>query len=139
MKKILALIGCIFLTLSCSTDTTTYEQTIRYELIPTQSVVIDDVLYVGEENIITIKYSKPNNCYGFNGLIYEKEGNTRTIGVQNYVLEKPDCQPISNDVSQTSFNFLPETIGTYTFKFYQGKDANGNNLFLEIQRDVVVR
>jgi hypothetical protein len=136
MKKILALIGIFILSISCSPDTD--EQNIRYELVPVQSIVIDDVLYVGEENIITIKYSRPNNCYGFNGFVYEKEANTRTIGVQNYVVEKSDCQPITNDLSERNLSFIPETTGTYTFKFYQGKDASGNNIYLEIQREVVV-
>lgn len=136
MKKIAALIGIFLLTISCSTDTN--EPNIRYELVPVQNVIIGDELYFGEENIITVEYVKPSTCHGFNGFLYEKEDFTRTIGVQNYVVENSDCQ-ITTEVIDKDFIFQPTSTGTYTFKFWQGKDANGDNIFLEIQRDVVVQ
>lgn len=136
MKKIAALIGIFLLTISCSTDTN--EPNIRYELVPVQNVIIGDELYFGEENVITVEYVKPSTCHGFNGFLYEKEDFTRTIGVQNYVVENSDCQ-VTTEVIDKDFIFQPTSTGTYTFKFWQGKDANGDNIFLEIQRDVVVQ
>ncbi len=137
MKKIAALIGIFLLTISCSTDTN--EPNIRYELVPIQNVIIEDELYLGEGNVITVEYLKPSTCHGFNGFLYEKEDFTRTIGVQNYVVEKSDCQAVTSEVIQKDFIFQPTSTGTYTFKFWQGKDANGDNIFLEIQRDVIVQ
>lgn len=137
MRKILTLIGIILLTISCSTDTN--EPTIHYELVPIQNIVIGDDLYLGEDNIITVQYARPTTCHGFNGFLYEKDEFTRTVAVQNYVVETEGCQTLTNEVKEETFNFQPTTTGTYTFKFWQGKDANGNNIFLEIQRDVIVQ
>jgi hypothetical protein len=35
------------------------------------------------------------------------------------------------------FNFRPEVRGTYTFKFWNGKDANNNNVWIE--KTIVVK
>ena len=137
MKKIVALIGLFLLVISCNPETD--EPNVRYELVPIDNVVIPDELYFGEENIITIEYSRPTTCHGFNGFLYEKEDFTRTIGVQNYVVENPDCQVVTGEVIEKDFVFQPTATGTYTFKFWQGKDSNGDNVFLELQRDVVIQ
>lgn len=138
MKKILTLIGVFVLILSCSTDNIN-EQNVRYELVKVENVIIGDELYFGDENIITVQYLRPTTCHGFNGFSYEKEGFTRTIGVQNYVVENADCQAVVGEVREENLVFQPTETGTYTFKFWQGKDANGDNIFLEIQRDVVIQ
>ena len=137
MKKIAALIGIFLLAISCSTDDN--EPNVNYELVPIQNITIGDELYFGEENIITIQYLKPSTCHGFNGFVYEKDGFTRTIGVQNYVVERADCQAVTGEVIEKNFVFQPTAIGTYTFKFWQGKDANGENIFLELQREVIIQ
>jgi hypothetical protein len=137
MKKIAALIGIFLLVISCSTDTE--EPNVNYELVPIQNVIIGDELYFGDENIITIQYLKPSTCHGFNGFVYEKDAFTRTIGVQNYVVENRDCQAVSGEVIEKDFIFQPIATGMYTFKFWQGKDANGDNIFLELQREVVAQ
>ncbi len=137
MKKIAALIGIFLLTISCSTESD--EPNVTYELVPIQNVIIGDELYFGDENIITIQYNRPTTCHGFNGFLYEKDENTRTIAVQNYVVETNSCQTVANDAKEEDLVFQPTSTGTYTFKFWQGKDANGDDVFLEIQREVVIQ
>ncbi len=137
MKKIVALIGIFILMISCSVEDDSTN--IHYELVPVQNVIIGDELYFGEENIITIQYNRPSTCHGFNGFLYEKNENTRTIAVQNYVVEANDCQAVTNEVKEEDLVFQPASTGTYTFKFWQGKDANGDDVFLELQREVVIQ
>ena len=137
MKKIAALIGIFLLVISCSPDND--EPNVNYELVPIQNVIIGDELYFGDENIITIQYLRPSTCHGFDGFIYEKDGFTRTIGVQNYVVENAACQVATGEVIEKDFVFQPTATGMYTFKFWQGKDASGNNIFLELQREVVIQ
>ena len=137
MKKIAALIGIFLIVISCSTD---IDETKRhYELVAIQNVIIPDTLYFGDENIITVEYLQISNCHEFDGFLYQKSENTRTIAVQNSVIENPNCQTVTNVVKSENINFIPSSTGLYTFKFWQGKDANGENIFLEIQREVVVQ
>lgn len=135
MKKILSIL-CLFILISCSPETD--EVKVNYELVPIQSVVIPDLLYVGIPNNIQINYSRPSSCHGFDKFYFEKNDFTRTIAIQNYVVEKDDCQTLTNDIRQETLKFNPNETGIYTFKFWQGKDGNGNDIFLEINREAVV-
>ena len=132
MKKIVALIGLFLLVISCSTDVE--EQKISYELVPVQNVTLPDTIAIGEENNINIEYFKPTTCHGFDGFLYEKDEFVRTIAVQNYVYQNAGCQPLTNEVKIETLKFQPTVLGTYTFKFWQGKDTAGNDIFLELER-----
>lgn len=136
MKKILSLLSLFLVLISCSTESDGPK--IHYELIPIQNVTMPDIFYIGEQNEILIEYKKPTTCHGFDGFYYEKNDMIRTVAVQNYVVEQDNCQNLTNEVKEETLKFNPNTIGTYTFKFWQGKDSNGNDIFLEIQREAVL-
>ena len=132
MKKILALVGIFITTISCSTDVD--EPNVSYDLQPIQNVTLPDTISLGDINNIVIEYLKPTTCHGFDGFLYEKNGLTRTIAVQNYFYQNNTCQPLTNEVKTETLEFQPTDTGTYTFKFWQGKDLAGNDMFLEIER-----
>lgn len=132
MKKIVIIISAFLLLISCSTDTN--ETNVSYELVPIQNVTLPDTIAVGEENNIVVEYFKPSTCHGFDGFLYEKSGLVRTIAVQNYIYQNNDCQPLTSEVKLETLKFQPVTLGTYTFKFWQGKDTSGNDVFLEFER-----
>lgn len=136
MKKIVAFLSLFLIAISCSVDDD--QPNVHYELVPVESVNLEDTLTVGLVNNIEINYKKPSTCHEFNGFYYEKNGFERIIGVQNYVIEQNDCQPITNITRQEVLKFKPTEVGTYTFKFWQGKDTNGEDIFLEIERPVVI-
>ena len=136
MKKIVAFLSLFLIAISCSVDDD--QPNVHYELVPVESVNLEDTLTVGLVNNIEINYKKPSTCHGFDGFYYEKNGFERIIGVQNYVIEQTDCQPITNITRQEVLKFKPTEVGTYTFKFWQGKDTNGEDIFLEIERPVVI-
>lgn len=130
MKKILALIGLIFVISSCSVNDNE-EKKVHYELLPVDSVEMPTEFYVNVENEIIIKYLKPTSCHGFNGFYYEKDGFTRTVGVQSFVIEQDNCTALTNVISEQILKFKPLAAGTYLFKFWKGKDTNGNDVFDE--------
>ena len=135
MKKILAFICVFMLTISCSDEEST--PPIRYVLVPIQNVEIPEVMYVETSYNIGVEYVRLSTCHGFDGFYYQKNGFTRTISVQNFVVEKPDCLPLVNQVYSENMMFQPTEPGTYLFKFWKGKDDSGNDVFLEIERTVV--
>ena len=94
-------------------------------------------MYVGTSYSVEVEYLIPSTCHGFNGFYYEIDGFTRTISIQNFVVEKPDCQDLTNQIFTTNMSFQPTEPGTYLFRFWKGKDTAGDDVFLEVERIVV--
>lgn len=134
MKKIATLIGIFLLMISCSTESN--ETKIHFELLPIETVEIPSEFQVNTENDIVINFLRPTDCHGFDGFYYEKDGFTRTVAIQSFVVERNDCVALTNEVLKQTLKFRPTQVGTYLFKFWKGKDANGDNIFEEISVDV---
>ena len=132
MKKIVSLFALFFILNSCSpSDDTEY----LFELRPIESVDIPTEFTLGETYPITVHYTVPTSCYYFSSLYYDKDLNIRTIAVENAVAQRNDCQELTpaNGAITYTFNFYVTSNGSYIFKFYQGKDDQGNNIFLEYE------
>lgn len=132
MKKLISLLSVFLIVAACSPEE--YGPEITYEAQPIQNVTLPDTIAVYESNDIVVEYLKPTTCHGFNGFLYQKDGFTRTIAVQTFYYPNSDCQVLTNEVKQETLKFQPTSEGTYTFKFWQGRDANGDDIFLEIER-----
>jgi hypothetical protein len=136
MKKIISLFAILFLFNACTPD-----EGISYslKLMPIQSVDIPTEFTLGQTYPITVYYTKPTNCYIFNQLYYEKDLNVRTVAVECAVQERNNCVELSGANAEASytFDFIVTSNGSYKFKFYQGKDPNGENVFLEYEVPVV--
>lgn len=133
MKKIISLLALVFVLNSCSLDDGDPKYT--FELTPIVSVDIPTEFTLGETYPITVHYIRPTTCYLFNQLYYEKDLNIRTIAVENAIKESDYCTGLTGDeaAAEYTFNFYVTSNGSYTFKFYQGKDENGQSLFLEYE------
>ncbi|MCF6129727.1 hypothetical protein L1S35_08580 [Flavobacterium sp. AS60] len=132
MKNVISLLVLFFILNSCSPgDDTQYS----YRLIPIESVEIPTEFTLGETYPITVHYTLPTSCYHFSSLYYDKNLNIRTIAVETLVETRNNCQELSAvDGARTeTFNFYVTSNGTYIFKFYQGKDDQGNDIFLEYE------
>jgi hypothetical protein len=131
-KKIVSLLALFFILNSCSPDNDTQY---TYRLIPIESVDIPAEFTLGQTYPITVHYTVPTSCYYFSSLYYEKDLNVRTIAVENVVEQGNNCQELSaaDGAKTQTFNFYVTSNGTYIFKFYQGKDVQGNAIFLEYE------
>lgn len=134
MKKIIALVGLLLLTISCNVESDPPKY--HYELLPVASYELPTDFYVDTENEIVINYSNPSNCHVFDGFYYEKAGQTRTIAVQTSVIEQNNCTTLTNQIVAKTLTFNPTETGTYVFKFWKGKDLNGVDVFEEVAIDV---
>ncbi len=134
MKKIIPLIALFFIFNSCSTDN---GDNYLFELLPTESVDIPSEFTMGNTYPITIHYKRPTTCHYFNTIYYKKgngsESNVRTIAVEDAVAQRNNCQELTNEMATYTFNFLVTGNGSYIFKFWQGKDTDGNNIYLEFE------
>ena len=136
MKKILLLLGvlCIIIT-SCSIDNGD-KLKFHVEFLPVVSVEIPETMQPGGTYEFKVTYSRPTDCYYFDGFYYEPEGNANIVAVQTLVIEDADCQPLTTlapEVATFQVSCSPDyTASTYFFKFYQGEDADGNQQFMEV-------
>lgn len=137
MKKIISLLALLFVLNSCSLDDNGPKY--NFELTPIVSVDIPTEFTLGATYPITVHYNKPTTCYFFNQLYYEKNLNVRTIAVENAVKDSNQCTPLTGDeaAAEYTFNFYVTSNGSYIFKFYQGKDENGESIFLEYEVPVI--
>ena len=132
MKKIVSILALFFLFNSCSSgDDTNY----LFELMPIQSVDIPTEFTLGQTYPITVHYTVPTSCYYFSTLYYDKDLNIRTIAVENAIAQRNNCPALTpaNGARAYTFNFYVTSNGSYIFKFYQGKDDQGNNIFLQYE------
>jgi len=132
MKKVL-LLGLILVSFwSCSTDDATNEE-FNFEILPVDSVTMPERMHYNDVYTIDYTYFKPSSCHFFNDLYYITEGNNRTIAVINTVLTDTDviCEPFTDELIERSFTFYcGKSSGTYIFKFWQGENEDGEDLYL---------
>lgn len=136
MKNLfLTLFSLVFIT-SCSLDDDKNPK-YHYEILKVDSFVVPASFTMGETAVITVKYLKPTDCHFFDGFYYEKDLNKRIVAVQSRVLQEQSCPTLTGVIVEKTFNFKATSNGTYVFKFYKGKDANGADLFDEIEIPVI--
>ena len=132
MKKILSLLALFLLFNSCSTDS---GPNYLFEILPITTVDIPTEFTLGQTYPITVHYLKPTTCHHFSSLYYAKDLNIRTIAVESAVEQGNNCVDLSpaDGAANYTFNFYVTSNGSYIFKFYQGKDANGQNIYLQYE------
>ena len=131
MKKIVFLILLVGLALfnSCAVDDSVAE--FQIEFVPIETVEIPAEFDFGETYTITVTYKRPTTCHSFSSFNYVPEqGNVRNVAVVNFVTFGNDCETLEDDVQSESFSFSVLDTNTYTFKFWQGKDDNGQDMYL---------
>ncbi|MBU3820704.1 hypothetical protein KO566_01415 [Flavobacteriaceae bacterium XHP0103] len=131
MRKVLILSFILVLMGSCSLDND--GPVFRDDILPIESVDIPDSFTIGEVYPITVRYFKPTTCYFFNRFYYAKENNIRTVAVINYQYLQNNCEELEDELVEATFDFHVTSNGSYIFKFWQGKDTNGEDQYLTIE------
>lgn len=130
MKKIFALILLFIVVTSCSLDDGV---NVHFEAIPVTDATLPDAFILNETYEITVDYIRPNNCYVLEGFDFLRTGeNERTITLINSVFSDRECPPEPEE-RQATFEFVVLNTGTYTFKFWNGNDENGDPDFLIVE------
>jgi hypothetical protein len=137
MKRIFLLSILMCGLFSCSTDNDTIN-TFTVTL-PIESVVIPEQFEFGQVYPIDVTYLRPTNCHLFNTFFVENNGDETTVILVNTVYENANCESLTEDNNETqaSFNFQVNEMNTQIFKFWQGKDDNGSDLYLVVEVPVV--
>ena len=127
MKKLIILLFISALVFSCTEE----EPILELKVLPIKEAKTPVRLQYRNVDTLTLKYTLPNACYTFRNVYYERERNSRVIAI-NAVLdsEKICTQATIDEEIKIPIHVLQEE--DYTFKFFKGKDADGNSIFKEI-------
>jgi hypothetical protein len=132
MKNFILLLFAFALTTSC--DITEDDRpNFHYEILAVEDFEIPDTFDYLSTHEIKLYYKLPSNCHTFGGIYFERFLNERTVGIQSIVTNRANCLANEDEMLETSFNFEVISKENYLFKFYKGKDANGNNIFEEVE------
>lgn len=135
MKRLLFIFSLFIILNSCSVDE---GEKYHLALLPIEDVVVPDSFQLDHTYNIKVKYKKPTTCHVYDGIYYDRNENTRTFAVQNVVYERNDCQNITTStLTEATFDFRVLNTGSYIFKFWQGTNASGENIYYEVEIPVV--
>lgn len=131
MKKI-ALILILFITaLSCSSDNS---PNFAYEVLPVSEAVVPAQMIVDQEYDIEVSYIQPTNCHAFSDFYYEIEGDRRTVAIVSVYNTSGNCtSQVPDDIVTRTFTFTPLEATTYTFRFWNGEDETGQDVYTEYE------
>ena len=135
MKKILAILSLFFVLSSCSIKED--EPNFHTVILPITAVELPQEFILGETYQIKVWYNKPSTCHTFSGIYYDKYLNERIVAVTNIVTEGNNCQNLSDSTVDSTFDFYVTSNGSYIFKFWQGEDGNGQDIFYEVEVPVI--
>lgn len=119
---------------SCSLDDDT--NFIGTEIIPIESVEIPEYFVFGERYEILITYNRPSTCYQFYNFYYDINENERVVAIINSVYSDNSCVEEEESVTVT-LNFETRANETYLFKFYQGVDEEGEDIYYLVEVPVL--
>ncbi len=136
MKKIYVLL-IAFITLSCSVDDGNKTH-VSYESLPIEGVIIPEEFQLNKKHKITLNYLMPTDCHGFSNIYFEKNGATITTAIiaVKHITEENTCDTINIEY-EASFDLLASQTEKYLFKFWQGKDDEGEDTYMEMEVPVV--
>lgn len=135
MKRFILLFSLIFSLASCSLQDD--GPSFHTELLPISEVEIPQEFQLGQTYTIKVWYQRPSTCHVFDGFYYDKNLNIRTVAVRSAVVHNNDCQELSDQLVEASFNFYVTSNGSYIFKFWQGTNENGEDVFYEVEVPVI--
>lgn len=136
MKKILLLFTALFILSSCSLepdDSPAY----NVEFLPIDWVLIPEYVVPGHTYEVKAGYTKPNGCYLFDQFHSERDGAAIIIAVQAVVRVDAECKKYENsNKDEQTFTFKCDeaytTGNSYTLKFFNGIDVEGNKTYFDV-------
>ena len=137
MKKILVLfLLATAVMLGCNDDDYD-DHDYHLEYTSVLSAEVPDEFVYGRTYRIKITIELPNSCYYFyNQYDYFYEGTSMLIYPIVHVDDNVACTP---NIRETTFSIPVQALQyePYIFKFYQGEDEEGQDMFLTIEVPVI--
>jgi len=120
---------------SCNDDDDYHEH--HLEHVSVISAELPDEFTYGHTYRINVTIELPNSCYYYyDQYDYFYEGTSRLIYPIAHVDDDVAC---TQNITETTFSIPIQALQNepYIFKFYQGEDDNGEDMFLTIEVPVI--
>lgn len=140
MKKIAFLFLITLSFYSCSLDNDSDDNFSSTDVfLPVENVLMPSEFVLGETYAIEYTYNRPSTCHSFVDIYQDINLNIRTIAIISRVtLSAGECVDFQEDELITrSFNVTIDNTETYIYKFWQGIDSNGEDVYLQIEVPVI--
>jgi len=137
MKHFIPLFLVIFLIVGCSSDDDNNYHEYHLEYTSVISAELPDEFIYGRTHLIDVTIELSNSCYFYyNQYDYFYEGTSRLIYPIVHVDDDVPCTP---NITETTFSIPVQALQSepYIFKFYQGEDADGEDMFLIVEVPVI--
>ena len=132
-KNFLFLLPVLFISIfGCSTDDSPAEEPVAYEKVKILSTNLPAQLKVGDKIMLRLTYDRPTRCHKFLGIDYEELKGALYFGVVT-VYDKDQVCENEDLTASTSFEFTPEPVDFYIFKFWQGRNEQGEDIYLTVE------
>jgi hypothetical protein len=135
-KYLLIMIVALTVSVSCNDDDNN-EHDYHLEYVSVISAELPDEFIYGRTYRINVTIELPNSCYFYyDQYDYFYEGTSRLIYPIAHVDDDDACTP---NITETTFSIPVQALQSepYIFKFYQGEDAEGQDMFLTIEVPVI--
>ncbi len=136
MKKILLFVLLVVAFSSCDLGGDDNPK-FHLELLPVESAVLPSEFKKDSVYEIPVNFVRPTNCYIYDGIYYEIDGNKRSIAVQTSVIEQNDCGADPVNPTTKILKFKPTIEDSYVFRLWKGKGTNGLDIFEDVEIPVI--
>ncbi len=105
MKKLILLLLIVLAFTSCSPldDNTTKHY---LDVLPVESFIVPETFDMNATYDIKITYKRPSDCYVYDAIYYQKQGDIRVFGIQAIVTDDGECQPITEEPIEVNEVFV---------------------------------
>jgi len=125
------MVAVLLLLNSCSLDDGS-----NFYFLPLQivSAELPDSFNLNETYQIRVQYNQPDACTAFAGLeVVDMDTTVRNVAVVGTKRTDQDvCAEIVTERT-TTFNFIVNYSQSYTFRFWQGENEDGEPMYLEVE------
>lgn len=129
MKKVIVYVMFCCLMLSCSLQD---DSLVNFQIktLPIKKVEVAQSFDLGSTQSIAITYDLPDSCHKFYEITQSRNGNVIIITVVAELIGGLDCEETVKEETKT-LTFKVTQIEDYIFKFWKGRDNEGNDLYIE--------
>ena len=129
IKKLLIATLVIFTFYSC--DVGDDNNNFEIKTLVIKEAVVPTEFEFGNSYTLKVVYDLPNGCHSFYDLFYQYDGPSRIVAVNSLVNLNLEC---TEALIEEEHNFIVNVTQEedYTFRFWKGKDNNGNDIFEDI-------